>query len=146
MTTASRHLYNSSDSHLKICAEADLARSGISIDGQTIRIVDSKTMAQVPDGSEGLIMVKGSSVNRGYWNSTDANATGFDKAILNEQGEEEKGYLNTGDLGLFDEGQLYVTGSIKDLIIVGGRNIHIGDVEAVVRSLCNALHKVAVSA
>ena len=135
MTTASRHLYNSSDSHLKICAEADLARSGISIDGQTIRIVDSKTMAQVPDGSEGLIMVKGPSVNRGYWNSPDANATGFDKAIFNEQGAEEKGYLNTGDLGLLDEGQLYVTGRIKDLIIVGGRNIHPGDVEAVVRSL-----------
>jgi acyl-CoA synthetase (AMP-forming)/AMP-acid ligase II/cytochrome P450 len=135
MTTASRHLYNSSDSHLKVCAEADLASSGSSIDGQTIRIVDSKTMAQVPDGSEGLIMVKGPSVNRGYWNSPDANATGFDQAIFNEQGEEINGYLNTGDLGLLDEGQLYVTGRIKDLIIVGGRNVHPSDVEVVVHSL-----------
>ena len=135
MTTASRHFYNSSNSHLKVCAEADLASSGSSIDGQRIRIVDSKTMVQVPDGNEGLIMVKGPSVNRGYWNSPDANATGFDKAIFNEQDAEEKGYLNTGDLGLLDEGRLYVTGRIKDLIIVGGRNIHPGDVEAVVRSL-----------
>ena len=135
MTTASRYLYNSSNSHLQVCAEADLASSGSSINSQTIRIVDSKTIAQVPDRSEGLIMVKGPSVNRGYWNSPDANATGFDQAIFNEQGEEEKGYLNTGDLGLLDEGQLYVTGRIKDLIIVGGRNVHPNDVEAVVRSL-----------
>ena len=135
MTSAARHLYNSSDSHLKVCAEADLASSGFSIDGQTIRIVDSKTMAQLPHGSEGLIMVKGPSVNRGYWNSPDANATGFDQVIFNDQGEEEKGYLNTGDLGLLDDGQLYVTGRIKDLIIVGGRNIHPSDVEVVVRSL-----------
>jgi len=135
MTAASRHFYNSSDSHLKVCAEADLASSGSSIDGQTVRIVDSKSMAQLPHGSEGLIMVKGTSVNRGYWNSPDANATGFDQAIFNEQGEQEKGYLNTGDLGLLTDGQLYVTGRIKDLIIVGGRNIHPSDVEAVVRSL-----------
>jgi acyl-CoA synthetase (AMP-forming)/AMP-acid ligase II/cytochrome P450 len=135
MTSAARHLYNSSDSHFKVCAEADLASSGSSIDGQVIRIVNSKTMVQVPDGSEGLIMVKGPSVNRGYWNSPDANATGFDQAIFNEQGQEEKGFLNTGDLGLLNDGQLYVTGRIKDLVIVGGRNVHPSDVEVVVRSL-----------
>ena len=135
MTTASRHLYYSSDSDLKVFVEADLASSGSSIDGQTIRIVDSKTIAQLPEGSEGLIMVKGPSVNRGYWNSPDANATAFDQAIFNEQGEEEQGYLNTGDLGLLINGQLYVTGRIKDLIIVGGRNIHPSDVEFAIRSL-----------
>ena len=135
MTTASRHLYNSSVSHQNVSGEVDLASSGSSIDGQTIRIVDSKSMAQLPHGSEGLIMVKGPSVNRGYWNSPDANATGFDQVIFNDQGEEEKGYLNTGDLGLLDDGQLYVTGRIKDLIIVGGRNIYPSDVEFVVRSL-----------
>lgn len=135
MTTVSRHLYNSSVSHQNVSGEVDLASSGSSIDGQTIRIVDSKTMANLPDGSEGLIMVKGPSVNRGYWNSPDANATGFDQVIFNEQGEEEKDYLNTGDLGLLDDGQLYVTGRIKDLIIAGGRNIHPSDVEVVVRSL-----------
>jgi cytochrome P450 len=135
MTTASRHLYNSSVSHQNVSGEVDLASSGSSIDGQTIRIVDAKSMAQLPHGSEGLIMVKGPSVNRGYWNSPDANATGFHQVIFNDQGEEEKGYLNTGDLGRLDDGQLYVTGRIKDLIIVGGRNIHPSDVEVVVRSL-----------
>ena len=135
MTTASRHLYNSSEIHQNVSGEVDLASSGSSIDGQVIRIVDPTTMAQVSHGSEGLIMVKGPSVNRGYWNSQDANATGFDQAIFNEQGEEEKGYLNSGDLGILDEGQLYVTGRIKDLIIVGGRNIHPSNVEVVVRSL-----------
>ena len=135
MTTASRHLYNSSDIDPKVCAQADLASSGSSINGQTIRIVDSTTRAQVPHGSEGLIMVKGPSINRGYWNSSDANATTFAQAIFNEHGEVEKGYLNTGDLGLLDDGQLYVTGRIKDLIVVGGRNVHPSDVEVVVRSL-----------
>lgn len=135
MTTASRYLYNSSEIYHQVCVEADLASSGSSIDGQTIRIVDPTTMAQVSHGSEGLIMVKGPSVNRGYWNSPEVNATGFDQAIFNDQGQEEKGYLNTGDLGLFDDGQLHVTGRVKDLIIVGGRNIHPSDVEVVVRSL-----------
>jgi acyl-CoA synthetase (AMP-forming)/AMP-acid ligase II/cytochrome P450 len=135
MTTAGRHLYNSSEKHRQVCSEAKLASSGSSINGQTIRIVDFKTRKQVPHRTEGLIMVKGPSVNRGYWNSSDGNATNFEQVIFNEQGEEEKGYLNTGDLGLLDDGQLYVTGRCKDLIIAGGRNIHPGDVEIVVRSL-----------
>jgi acyl-CoA synthetase (AMP-forming)/AMP-acid ligase II len=135
MTTASRHISNSSVFHQNVSGEVDLACSGSSIDGQVIRIVDPTTMAQVSHGSEGLIMVKGPSVNRGYWNSPEANATGFDQVIFNDQGEEEKGYLNTGDLGHLDDGQLYVTGRIKDLIIVGGRNIHPSDIEVVVRSL-----------
>lgn len=135
MTSAARHLYNSSEIHLKVCSDADLARSGTSIDGQTIRIVDSKTMAQIPDGREGLVVVKGPSVNRGYWNSPESNATGFDQTIFNEQGQAEKGYLNTGDLGLLIDEQLYVTGRIKDLVVVGGRNVHPSDVEVVVLSL-----------
>ena len=135
MTTASRYLDHSSEIYHQVCVEADLASSGSSIDGQTIRIVDSKTMAQVPYGSEGLVMVKGPSVNRGYWNSPDFNSICFEQSIFNEHGQEEKGFLNTGDLGLIDDGQLYVTGRIKDLIIVGGRNIHPSDVEMVIRSL-----------
>jgi len=135
MTTASRYLYNYSKIHHQFCVEADLASSGSSIDGQTIRIVDPTTMAQVPYGSEGVIMVKGPSVNRGYWNSPESNSICFEQSIFNEYGQVEEGFLNTGDLGLLDDGQLYVTGRFKDLIIVGGRNVHPSDVEVVVRSL-----------
>ena len=135
MTTASRYRFDSSEIHLRLTAEADLASSGSSIDGQKIRIVDSSAMTQLPDGSEGLVMVKGPSVNRGYWNSPETNATGFGQSIFDALGQEEEGYLNTGDLGFLINGELYVTGRIKDLIVVGGRNVHPSDVEVVVRSL-----------
>jgi len=135
MTTASRHIYNSSEIHHKGRSEAVLASSGSSINGQSIRIVAVATRVQVPDSSEGLIMVKGPSVNRGYWHSPDANSSTFEQVIINEHGQEEKGYLNTGDLGLLNNGQLYVTGRSKDLVVAGGRNIHPSDVEVVVRSL-----------
>lgn len=67
----------------------------------------------------GEVCVRGASIMRGYWN--DASKTA---------GALKDGWLHTGDLGYLHAGELYLAGRIKDLVIIGGRNIYPEDVEA----------------
>ena len=66
---------------------------------------------RVPDGRVGRIWVKGPSITKGYWESPDLTANMI-------HGD----WLDTGDLGFFHEGELYIAGRAKDLIIIRGRN------------------------
>ncbi|WP_410624442.1 fatty acyl-AMP ligase [Amycolatopsis sp. cmx-8-4] len=89
--------------------------------GQRVRIVrDGRTR---PDGEVGEIWIYGSNVATGYWGRGDAAAFGATLDGL-------RGWLRTGDLGVVHRGDLYVTGRIKDLIVVDGRNFHPQDIEA----------------
>ncbi|WP_326949114.1 fatty acyl-AMP ligase [Amycolatopsis sp. NBC_01307] len=89
--------------------------------GQRVRIVrDGRT---APDGDVGEIWIHGSNVATGYWGRGDAAAFGATLDGL-------RGWLRTGDLGVVHRGDLYVTGRIKDLIVVDGRNFHPQDIEA----------------
>lgn len=72
----------------------------------------------VPECEEGEIWIRGPSVTAGYFGKPEASAQVF-----------QNGWLRTGDLGYLADGQLYVTGRIKDLIIINGRNIHPQEVE-----------------
>ncbi|SDH22618.1 Acyl-CoA synthetase (AMP-forming)/AMP-acid ligase II [Lentzea fradiae] len=91
-----------------------------------VRVVDALTGRDVPDGTIGEILVSGPSLAAGYHGDPDATATTF---ITGADGR----WLRTGDLGMLHEGQLYVTGRLKDLIIVRGRNLYPHDVEATAR-------------
>jgi acyl-CoA synthetase (AMP-forming)/AMP-acid ligase II len=73
----------------------------------------------VPEGEVGTIMVSGSSVTRGYFGNAERTA-----AVLRD------GWLDTGDLGFFFEGELYIAGRQKDLIIIRGRNYAPQEIEA----------------
>ena len=73
----------------------------------------------------GEIWVRGDHVAQGYWGDAAATAETFDQALDARGG----GWMRTGDLGFVAEGQLYVTGRAKDLIIVNGRNLHPHDIE-----------------
>lgn len=84
---------------------------GRPLPGLKIEIRDPEGEA-VPDGWVGRIFIKGPSVTRGYYNDQEMTAN-----IL-----EPDGWLNTGDLGFFFEGNLYIAGRAKDLIILRGRN------------------------
>jgi len=108
---------------------------GGGIADQTIRIVDAVTLRELPDGQEGLIVVQGPSVNRGYWSSEAANSQVFNQVIEDRAGQLQAGYLNTGDLGTLRDGELFITSRLKDLIIASGRNIHPQDVEECAISL-----------
>ncbi|MET8974897.1 fatty acyl-AMP ligase [Streptomyces sp. NPDC004539] len=102
--------------------------------GCEIRIVDPDTRATVPDGRIGEIWVRGQGVARGYWRDLGETARVFHAATADGEG----GFLRTGDLGTLDDGHLYVTGRLKDVIVVAGRNLYPQDVERTVQHV-NAL-------
>ncbi|MFF3333996.1 fatty acyl-AMP ligase [Streptomyces sp. NPDC002888] len=93
--------------------------------GQRVRIADSVTGAVLSEGEVGEIRVQGPNVGRGYW-SQDAHT----RRVFDAETAEAGRWLRTGDLGTVLDGQLLVTGRLKDLIIVDGRNHYPQDVEA----------------
>ncbi|XP_071913764.1 uncharacterized protein [Coffea arabica] len=97
-----------------------------------IRIVDPETGAENDEpGIEGEIWISSPSAGIGYWGTNDQSERTFRNKIANHPG---KIYTRTGDLGRIIDGNLFVTGRIKDLIIVAGRNIYLADVEKTVES------------
>jgi len=94
-----------------------------------IAIAHPETMTACAPDEVGEIWVSGPSVTRGYWNRPEENARVFD-AHLADTGEGP--FLRTGDLGFLRDGELFVTGRLKDLIIIGGRNLYPHDIELTV--------------
>ncbi|MET9764900.1 fatty acyl-AMP ligase [Streptomyces sp. NPDC006372] len=94
---------------------------------QRVRIADPVTRALLSEGEVGEIWVQGPNVGRGYWNRDAQDVFGAEFA---DSAAGPGRWLRTGDLGTVLEGQLVVTGRLKDLIIVDGRNHYPQDVEA----------------
>ncbi|MDX1417044.1 MAG: beta-ketoacyl synthase N-terminal-like domain-containing protein, partial [Candidatus Promineifilaceae bacterium] len=94
--------------------------------GQEIRIVDPETSMSLTEHEVGEIWVKGQSVAQGYWRQAAETERVF-RAKLVDSGEGP--FLRTGDLGFIHEDELYVTGRLKDLIIIHGRNHYPQDIE-----------------
>jgi acyl-CoA synthetase (AMP-forming)/AMP-acid ligase II len=106
---------------------AALVGCGTALEGERIAIVDPETRRRCAPGRIGEIWVAGANVARGYWRSEAASAEAFGGAIADEPGAR---WLRTGDLGALDaRGELFVTGRIKDLIIVRGVNHYPQDIE-----------------
>jgi fatty-acyl-CoA synthase len=101
-----------------------LAVLGRAVPGLKIRIVDPDTGAPLRDREVGELEFAGTSVTPGYYRRPDANAELF-----------RDGWLRTGDLAYTLEGELVMCGRIKDVIIVGGRNVFPEDVERAVGTL-----------
>ncbi len=98
----------------------------------TVRIVEPQSRHALPDGVVGEIWVDSPSKASAYFGRTEETEALLQARIDGAQGD--RGYLRTGDLGLLHEGELFVTGRIKDLIIVAGRNVAAVDVEEAVRA------------
>jgi acyl-CoA synthetase (AMP-forming)/AMP-acid ligase II len=97
--------------------------------GQLVAIVDPETRIEQPDGRVGEIWVHGPNTAPGYWRNSERSQDTFG-GELSEPGELPVGpWMKTGDYGVVHEGELYVTGRIKDLIIVDGRNHYPQDIE-----------------
>ncbi len=90
-----------------------------------VRIVDPETGQPVPEGGVGEIWVDSPSKALGYWGLSELSAEVFEARL---EGEERR-FLRTGDLGFLAAGEVFVTGRLKDLIIVRGRNIFPQDLE-----------------
>lgn len=98
--------------------------------GSEIRIVNPESCQALHDGEIGEIWVAGAHVADGYWARPDATQEMFHATL----GGGSTGYLRTGDLGAVLEGQIYIAGRIKEIIIHHGRNLCPTDIEAVVVS------------
>lgn len=100
-----------------------------SLDQQLV-IVDPETLSRRPDGQVGEIWIKGASVTQGYWNRAETTALTF-AATMSDTGEGP--FLRAGDLGVIQDGELFVVGRLKDLIIIRGRNHYPHDIETTVQ-------------
>ncbi len=98
---------------------------------QKIWIVNPETLRPSNPGEVGEIWMSGPSVARGYWNKPLETELTFNAQLSN--GEEGK-YLRTGDLGFENNGEFYITGRIKNLIISDGKNHYPHDIERTVES------------
>jgi amino acid adenylation domain-containing protein len=107
----------------------ELPGCGIPWLGHEVRIVHPETRLACAGGEVGEIWVGGPSVAQGYWSRPDVTAESFG-ARLADTGEGP--FLRTGDLGFLHRGELFVTGRIKDLVIIRGRNHYPQDIELTV--------------
>jgi len=110
-------------------AAQPLVGAGSVPDGVRVEIVDPGSGVPCPAGSEGEIWVSGPSVGQGYWEQPAATERTFHARLPGTDGPT---FLRTGDLGYLRDGQLFVTGRHKDLIIVRGRNHYPQDIEQTV--------------
>ena len=104
-----------------------LVGSGIRYQDCGVRIVHPETRIERADGEVGEIWVSGESVARGYRNKPELTEQMFRATIAGDASGTH--YLRTGDLGVLIDGELYVTGRCKDLIIISGRNHYPQDIE-----------------
>lgn len=104
----------------------EIVSSGRPVGGAEVVIAHDEDRAPLPATSVGEIWVRGPSVGAGYWGRREQSAAVFGATLPGRPGGL---FLRTGDLGFLADGELYVTGRVKDLIIVRGRNIYPQDVE-----------------
>ena len=101
-----------------------------------VRIVDPETETECPAGTVGEIWVHGANVADGYWGDPEDRQNTFGATLLGASaGAPEKPWLRTGDLGFFSDGELFIIGRIKDLLIVYGRNHSPDDIEVTVQQI-----------
>ena len=103
-----------------------LVSCGNALMDQEIVIADLATGKACPEDRVGEIWISGPSVADGYWNRDDENAATFGATVA---GYDRVPFLRTGDLGFISEGHLYITGRMKDVMIIRGRNHYPQDIE-----------------
>jgi len=106
---------------------AELVSSGVLAVGTDVKIVNPQTKRPCADGEVGEIWVQGPSVAKGYWEKPQFSAGVFQAVMAGDASGTE--YMRTGDLGFLWHAELFVTGRIKEVIIIAGRNLYPQDIE-----------------
>ena len=124
--------------HAKRCASGSgtpLVSYGVP-QSPIVRIVDPETSIECPAGTVGEIWVHGDNVATGYWRKPARDRAHVRwKACRSFGGHTRRPWLRTGDLGFFSDGELFIIGRIKDLLIVYGRNHSPDDIEATIQEI-----------
>jgi acyl-CoA synthetase (AMP-forming)/AMP-acid ligase II len=108
------------------------ASCGRSLDDQQLAIVDPESFTECLPGRVGELWVSGASIARGYWNRPEETRRAFEARLA---GGGDRAFLRTGDLGFMDGGEIFVTGRLKDLIIIDGKNHYPQDIEQTVEAV-----------
>ncbi|OBB83255.1 fatty-acid--CoA ligase [Mycobacterium colombiense] len=117
-------------------------------------IVDPATGSELPDGGVGEIWLQGNNVGRGYWGLPDETRRAFGAELRSRLAEgshaggadPDRSWLRTGDLGVYLDGELYVTGRIADLVTIDGRNHYPQHIEATVAEASEIVRRGYVTA
>lgn len=113
-----------------------LVGTGWTCERQEIKIVDSDSFRELEEMQVGEIWLKGPLVGKGYWNNPQQTEETF-RAHISDSGEGP--FLRTGDLGFIKDRQVYITGRLKDIIIIRGLNYYPQDIEHTVHKSHEAL-------
>ncbi|QHC27512.1 fatty acyl-AMP ligase [Streptomyces sp. HF10] len=121
----------------------EVVSCGAVAENHEVLIADPHTLTPLTDGEIGEIWVHGASVAAGYLSRPELSARTFG---ARPTGGGERAYLRTGDLGFLLDGELFVTGRLKDLIVISGRNLHPQDIEHSVLRAHQDLRRIAAFA
>ncbi|MCX2931946.1 long-chain-fatty-acid--AMP ligase FadD32 [Mycobacterium sp. CVI_P3] len=121
------------DDSPKAVAQASAGKIGVA---EWAVIVDNDAATELPDGQIGEIWISGQNMGIGYWNKPEASRETFRNTLKSrtspshaEGAADDATWVRTGDLGAFHNGELYITGRVKDLVIIDGRNHYPQDLE-----------------
>ncbi len=127
-----------------LCTDAEsdgwrLVSSGIVLEDPLVRIVNPETGVECGKHEIGEIWLAGSSICAGYWNRPVSTEETFHARLAGDDSNTK--YLRTGDLGFILDGELYITGRLKDLIIIRGSNHYPQDIEKTIEEVSPELRK-----
>ncbi|MGY1952550.1 non-ribosomal peptide synthetase [Pseudomonas pergaminensis] len=112
---------------------------GTSQPEHAVLIADPQTLTELPDNRVGELWASGPSIAHGYWRNPEATA----KTFVQHAGRT---WLRTGDLGFIRDGEVYITGRLKDLLIVRGHNLYPQDIEQTIEREVEVVRKGRVAA
>jgi fatty acid CoA ligase FadD32 len=135
---------------VKAVAQASAGKVGVS---EWAVIVDAESATELPDGQVGEIWMSGQNMGTGYWGKPEETVEVFQNTLKSrtspshaEGAEDDATWVRTGDYGAFYDGDLYITGRVKDLVIIDGRNHYPQDLEYSAQEASKALRTGYVAA
>ena len=121
----------------EVSAATHLMSCGRPLGDTRVLIVDPERRQVAPPNTVGEIWVSGRSKCAGYWGDPESSAETFQACLADDRAGAAGTFLRTGDLGFLHEGELYVCGRRKDMIIVRGQNYYPQDIELLVERWSN---------
>src|SRR5258705_5629480 len=129
----------------EIDGATQIVSCGTPLAGIEVKIVDPEQHVALKPGHIGETWIAGSGKCLGYWNNPELTLKQF-RARLVDDSPYDDGYLRTGDMGFFHDGELFVCGRIKDMIILRGQNYYPQDIENVVERASSLIRGNCVAA
>jgi thioester reductase-like protein len=150
VVTVTKHLIQQGQLHFESYQPLNnnqirLVSCGKALKGVDVRIVDPETCRALGEKEIGEIWLAGSSKCEGYWNRPELTRELFHGRVADDP-EDRRSYLRTGDLGFLHEGEIFVAGRRKDLIIIRGVNYYPQDIESIVEASSPEIRKGGVAA